>query len=63
MNTATMNACLAELSPAEIQDGPRMIDAWLRAGWMDEDEATEWRLRLDAWRGFHGLEMDQGPPF
>ena len=56
MTTAKMNACLAEFTPDEIRLGPRMIDAWLRAGTMTEAEAGEWLVRIDAWRAFHALE-------
>ena len=61
MTTAKMNACLAEYTPDEILLGPRLIDAWLRAGTMTEAEAGEWLVRIDAWRAFHALELDSAP--
>ena len=46
--------------PEEIQAIPRFVDTWVRAGWMEVDEAEEWRRHRDAWQAFLGL--DHEPP-
>ncbi len=45
MNTDTIDALIAELTPQEIERLPWMLDVAIRAGWMDAAEATLWRFR------------------
>ena len=60
MDASKVNALMAEMDPEEIQVIPRMVDVWLRVGWMDEGEADEWRRHCDAWKAF--LDLDHRPP-
>ena len=53
MTTSKLNALLAEMDPNEIRVIPRLVDAWLRVGWMEPDEAVEWKLGALAWAEFH----------
>ncbi len=32
-----------------------MVDVWLRVGWIELDEAVEWRLRALVWAEFHRM--------
>ena len=48
MDGSKLNALFAEMTPDEIEFIPRGVDAWLRGGWMDVDEAVEWRRDYDA---------------
>ncbi len=60
MDSSKFNAAMADMTPEEIRLIPRFVDTWLDAGWMDEDEADEWRRHCDAWQAFLGL--DHQPP-
>ena len=60
MATIKFNGLMAEMTPEEIELIPRAVNVWLRAGWMDEAEADEWRRRYDAWLTF--LDLDSSPP-
>ena len=60
MNASTINAAMADMTPAEIRLIPRLVDTWLRAGWIDEDEAVLWRQGYDAWLAFG--QVDPQPP-
>ena len=57
---STINALIAEMDPDEIQV-PQLVDAWLRAGWMDEAEAAEWQLGALAWAEFHSMSQGMDP--
>ena len=59
MDGIKFDALMAEMTPDEIRLIPRGVDAWLRAGWMDEAEADEWRRHYHAWQAF--LELDPPP--
>ena len=61
MTTSTINALKAEMDQEEIHIIPRMVDAWLRAGWMEPDEAVEWRLGALAWAEFHRISPGTDP--
>ena len=59
MNAARVTALLAEMEPrGTSRPSPRAVEVWLRAGWVDEDEAAAWREGLDAWRRFDRLEPE-----
>ena len=58
MDASTINALLAEMDPEEIQVIPRMVDAWLRVGWIELDEAVEWQLGASAWAEFHDISPE-----
>ncbi len=45
----------------EIQVIPRLVDTWLRAGWMEPDEAVEWKLGALAWAEFHRISPETDP--
>ena len=49
------------MDPEEIQVIPRMVDVWLRVGWMEPDEAYEWRRHCDAWQAFLDLDTPPNP--
>ena len=54
MDGIKYNALLAEMTPEEIRAVPRGVDSWTRAGWMEPDEAVEWKLRaLTRWCQLH----------
>ncbi len=55
MTTSKLNALMAEMDPEELQVIPRMVDVWLRVGWLEPDEAVEWQRRALVWTEFHGL--------
>jgi hypothetical protein len=53
---AVDNLYLAKLE--EVSDLLRWVDLSVRGGWMDEYDATEWRVRIVAWGRW--LELDGG---
>ncbi len=61
MDASTINALMAEMDQEEIRVIPRMVDAWLRAGWMEPDEAVEWRLGALAWDEFQRTSPELEP--
>ena len=48
---------MAEMYSDEIELIPRAI----RAGWMEEDEADQWRLGFLAWDAFHRISPETDP--
>ncbi len=50
MDTSTIDALIADLSPQELARLPWMLDVAIRAGWMDEAEAEVWRERVSSSR-------------
>ncbi len=50
MDTSTIDALIAELTPQEIEPLPWMLDVAVRVGWMDETEAELWRARVESQR-------------
>ena len=44
-----LNAAMADMTPRRSNSIPRFMDTWLRAGWLDEADADEWRLAALAW--------------
>ncbi len=59
--TSKLNALMAEMDPEEIRLIPRFVDTWLRAGWMEPDEAVEWKLGTLAWAEFHRISPETAP--
>ena len=49
------------MAPEEIKDIPWFVDTWLRAGWMSQEEAVEWRLGALAWAEFHRISPEMDP--
>jgi hypothetical protein len=46
MDTRHMERVLAGIRPDEVQDFQGMLALWERAGWIDREEAAEWRRRI-----------------
>jgi hypothetical protein len=46
MDTACMERILAGIRPEEVRDFQDMLALWERAGWIDREEAAEWRRRI-----------------
>ena len=61
MDAAKINALMAEMTPEEVRIIPRLVDAWLGAGWMEPAEAVEWRLRALAWAEYHDISPETDP--
>ena len=61
MTTSRLNAAIAEMTPDEIRLIPRFVDTWIRAGWMEQDEADEWKLGALAWAEFHRISPESDP--
>ena len=61
MDGSKFNVLMAEVEPHEIRDIPRFVDVWCRAGWMDEDEADQWRRGFLAWDAFHRISPGKDP--
>ena len=61
MTTSTINALMAEMTPEEIELIPRAVRAWSNAGWMEPDEAVEWKLGAMAWAEYHDLPPETDP--
>ena len=58
MDGSRINRLLAEMTPDEIELIPRAV----RAGWMDADEADEWRRHYHAWQAFFELNQELSNP-
>lgn len=54
-----MDRTLALLHPGEDETCLRFVDISVRVGWMDLDEAQEWRRRIAAWVAFQELAERQ----
>ena len=46
MDTSCMERVLAGIRPDEVRDFQNMLALWERAGWIDQEEAAEWRRRI-----------------
>ena len=50
---------LSGLPPEELPGALRLLEASLRAGWIDGGEAEEWRWRVRAWETLqHGPKSE-----
>jgi len=61
MNTSNMNAVLDLLRPDEISGCWRLVDLLVRGGSMSEEEALEWRRRIEARMRFLEIGTDSSP--
>ncbi len=55
------NALLAEMTTDEIRLLPRLVEVWLDAGLMDEDEAVQWLVRGKAWAEYRRIGPENRP--
>jgi hypothetical protein len=62
MDSEPINATLAELTASEFRFWNCFVDTRLRGGWIEEDEAVEWRLRILAWRQCRELDQEAASP-
>jgi hypothetical protein len=46
MDTSHMERVLAGIRPEEVRDFQGMLALWERAGWINQEEAAEWRRRI-----------------
>jgi len=58
---ANMNELLTRMTPDEIRDGVWLVGVVERWGSMSQDEADEWRRRIEARRRFLDLNATGSP--
>jgi len=56
MDATAIDNILSLLTPAEVAEALRFVDAWERWGTLSAEEADEWRRRIVAKHRFQALD-------